>query len=460
MERYLTRWLDIPDLRRIEVYETHGGYCALRKALFEMTPEQIVNEVKNSNLRGRGGAAFPTGVKWSFIPKDSKKPVYVCCNADESEPGTFANRYELENDPHAIIEGILIACRAVGAHTCFVYMRGEFFTQKQIFETALGEARARGYLGPDVMGSGFGVEITVHRGAGAYICGEETGLLESLEGKRAYPRNRPPFPAVQGAFGCPTVVNNIETLSNVPHIIARGAEWYKTMGPVTSPGNKLFCLSGHVNKPGLYELAMGFPLKDLIYGVGGGILDGRALKAVIPGGSSFPVFTAEEAMKVNMDFDSVRAAGSLMGTAGVMVMHDGTCMVEVLQTVAHFYHHESCGQCTPCREGTGWIEKLLIELEAGRGRIEDLQTLLSVATNMEGNTICVLADSLSMPVKSFIPKFRSEFEDHVRLGRCPFKENGATLHVTSGDGDVHGPAAVSPNNANLHTTEADAEADN
>jgi NADH-quinone oxidoreductase subunit F len=426
MERLLTRWVDIPDLRRLDVYEAHGGYQALRKALFEMTPEQLVNEVKNSNLRGRGGAAFPTGVKWSFIPKESKKPVYVCCNADESEPGTFANRYQLENDPHGIIEGILICCRAVGSHTCFVYLRGEFSLQKQRLDAAIAEARAKGYIGKNIMGSGFDVEIWTHRGAGAYICGEETGLLESLEGKRAYPRNRPPFPAIQGAFGCPTVVNNVETLSNIPHIITRGADWYKAIGPEKSPGPKLFCLSGHLNRPGLYELPMGYPLKDLIYEVGGGILGGKQLKAVIPGGSSFPVFTAEEAVKVNMDFDSVRAAGSLMGTAGVMVMHQDTCMVDALKTIAHFYHHESCGQCTPCREGCGWIEKLLIDLEAGRGKMDDLQVLIDVATNMEGNTICVLADSLSMPVKSFVPKFRGEFEEHVRLGRCPFKDkNGA-----------------------------------
>jgi NADH-quinone oxidoreductase subunit F len=426
MERLLTRWVDIPDLRRLDVYEAHGGYQALRKALFEMTPEQLVNEVKNSNLRGRGGAAFPTGVKWSFIPKESKKPVYVCCNADESEPGTFANRYQLENDPHGIIEGILICCRAVGSHTCFVYLRGEFSLQKQRLDAAIAQARAKGYIGKNIMGSGFDVEIWTHRGAGAYICGEETGLLESLEGKRAYPRNRPPFPAIQGAFGCPTVVNNVETLSNIPHIITRGADWYKAIGPEKSPGPKLFCLSGHLNRPGLYELPMGYPLKDLIYEVGGGILGGKQLKAVIPGGSSFPVFTAEEAVKVNMDFDSVRAAGSLMGTAGVMVMHEDTCMVDALKTIAHFYHHESCGQCTPCREGCGWIEKLLIDLEDGRGKMDDLQVLIDVATNMEGNTICVLADSLSMPVKSFVPKFRSEFEEHVRLGRCPFKEkNGA-----------------------------------
>ncbi|HLH77936.1 MAG TPA: NADH-quinone oxidoreductase subunit NuoF [Candidatus Binataceae bacterium] len=420
MERYLTRWLDIPDLRRLSVYEAHEGYQAARKAFHELTPEQIINEVKASNLRGRGGAAFPTGVKWSFIPKDSKKPVYVCCNADESEPGTFANRYQLENDPHAIIEGILITCKAVGAHTCFVYLRGEFTLQKQRLDEAIAEAYAKGYLGKSVMGSGFAVDIYTHRGAGAYICGEETGLLESLEGKRAYPRNRPPFPAIAGAFGCPTVVNNVETLTNVPWIILRGADWYRSIGPEKSPGPKLFCLSGHVNKPGLYELPMGYPLKDLIYDVGGGILDGRQLKAVIPGGSSFPVFTAEEALKVNMDFDSVRAAGSLMGTAGVMVMHDGTCMVEALRIVAHFYHHESCGQCTPCREGTGWIEKLLTDLEAGRGNEADLDKLISIANNMEGNTICVLADSLSMPVKSFVPKFKDEFLAHVKLRGCPF----------------------------------------
>ena len=432
MERILTRWLDIPDLRKLEVYRAHGGYEALRKALFELTPEQIINEVKNSNLRGRGGAAFPTGTKWSFIPKEPKKPVYVCCNADESEPGTFANRYQLENDPHGIIEGILICCRAVGSHTCFVYLRGEFTVQKRILDAAIAEARAAGLVGKNIMGSGFDVEIWTHRGAGAYICGEETGLLESLEGKRAYPRNRPPFPAIQGAFMSPTVVNNVETLSNIPHIINRGADWYKSIGPEKSPGPKLFCLSGHVKLPGLYELPMGFPLKDLIYGVGGGILGDRQLKGVIPGGSSFPVFTAEEALKVNMDFDSVRAAGSLMGTAGVMVMNEDTCMVDVLKTVAHFYHHESCGQCTPCREGCGWIEKLLTDLEEGRGKMEDLQLLIDVASNMEGNTICVLADSLSMPVKSFVPKYRSEFEDHVRLGRCPFRDrNGGKFAIAA-----------------------------
>jgi len=427
MERILMRWLDIPDIRRLAVYEANGGYQALRKALFDMKPEEIINEVKSSNLRGRGGAAFPTGTKWSFIPKESKKPVYLCCNADESEPGTFANRFQLECDPHQILEGIVIACRAVGSHIAYIYFRGEFTVQTRIVETAIAEARAKGYIGKNIMGSGFDLEIYTHRGAGAYICGEESGLLESLEGKRGYPRNRPPFPAIQGAFGCPTVVNNVETLSNIPWIIKKGAAWYRSIGPEKSPGPKLFCLSGHVNKPGLYELPMGFPLHDLIHDVGGGISDGRKLKAVIPGGASFPPFNAEEAEKVLMDFDSVRAAGSLMGTAGVMVMHDDTCMVDVLRTVAHFFHHESCGQCTPCREGCGWIEKLLVDLEAGRGKQQDLDLLLNIADNMEGNTICVLADSLSMPTRGFIKKFRSEFEDHVRLARCPFRDRDGRL---------------------------------
>ncbi|HYB89427.1 MAG TPA: NADH-quinone oxidoreductase subunit NuoF [Candidatus Binataceae bacterium] len=427
MERILTRWLDIPDLKRLAVYEAHEGYQPLRKALFEMKPEEIVNEVKRSNLRGRGGAAFSTGTKWSFIAPNSPNPVYICCNADESEPGTFANRHQLENDPHGIIEGILIAARAVNSHTAYVYFRGEFAVQKRSLDEAIAEARAKGYIGKNIMGSGFDVEIYTHRGAGAYICGEETGLLASLEGRRGYPRNRPPFPAIRGAFASPTVVNNVETLSNVPWIIKRGADWYKSIGPETSPGPKLFCLSGHVNKPGLYELPMGYPLKDLIYDVGGGILGGKGLKGVIPGGTSFPVFTAEEAVKVKMDFDSVRAAGSLMGTAGVIVIREGTCMVDVLRTIAHFYHHESCGQCTPCREGCGWIEKLLTDLEAGRGKMEDLQVLIDVASNMEGNTICVLADSLSMPVKSFIPKYRAEFEEHVRLARCPFRDGEGKL---------------------------------
>jgi NADH-quinone oxidoreductase subunit F len=425
MERILTRWLDIPDLRKLDVYLANNGYKAARKAFFEMTTDDIINEVKKSNLRGRGGAAFPTGVKWSFIPKDSKKPVYVCVNGDESEPGTFANRYQFENDPHGIIEGILIACRAVGSHTAYIYLRGEFSVQKRSIDAALAEARAAGYVGKDVMGSGYGVDIWTHKGAGAYICGEESALLESLEGKRGYPRNRPPFPAIVGAFGCPTVVNNIETLSNVPHIINRGAAWYKAIGPEKSPGTKLVCVSGQVNKPGLYELPMGTPMKEIIYDIGGGIVGGKTLKAVIPGGASFPVLNKEESERAIFDFDSMRTIGSAMGSGVVIVIHEDTCMIDMLLATAHFYHHESCGQCTPCREGCGWIEKIMTEMEAGQGKIEQLELLNNISDNMVGNTICVLADSIAMPVKSYVTKFRDEFEAHIKLGRCPFKTASA-----------------------------------
>jgi NADH-quinone oxidoreductase subunit F len=304
-------------------------------------------------------------------------------------------------------------------------MRGEFTAQQRSINEALADARAAGYVGKDVMGSGYGVDIWTHKGAGAYICGEESALLESLEGKRGYPRNRPPFPAIVGAFGCPTVVNNVETLANVPHIINRGADWYKAIGPEKSPGTKLVCVSGHVNKPGLYELPMGTPMKEIIYDLGGGILDGKTLKGVIPGGSSFPVLNKEEAERAIFDFDSMRTIGSAMGSGVVIVIHEDTCMIDMLLATAHFYHHESCGQCTPCREGTGWIEKIMHEMEAGQGKIEQLELLNNISDNMVGNTICVLADSIAMPVKSYVAKFRGEFEEHIRLGRCPFKTASA-----------------------------------
>jgi NADH-quinone oxidoreductase subunit F len=402
----------------------NGAYDVWRDVLRAGDRAAVQAHVQASGLRGRGGAGFPTAQKWSFLPADSY-PRYLVVNGDEGEPSTFKDRMLVERDPHQLVEGIAISAYAIDCNLAFIYLRGEFALGYERLTRAIEDARAHGALGTNIFGSGFDLDIVVHRGAGAYICGEETALLESLEGERGMPRIRPPFPAIEGLYAKPTVVNNVETLSNVPHIINRGADWYKSIGPEKSPGPKLFCLSGHINKPGLYELPMGFPLKDLIYDVGGGILDGKALKGVIPGGSSFPVFTAEEAVKVNMDFDSVRAAGSLMGTAGVMVMHEDTCMVDALKTIAHFYHHESCGQCTPCREGCGWIEKLLIELEAGRGKMEDLKVMYDAAVNMEGNTICVLADSLSMPVKSFLPKYRDEFEAHIKLGRCPFKTASA-----------------------------------
>jgi NADH-quinone oxidoreductase subunit F len=430
-ELVLLKHRGIPDYHSIEVYESHGGYHATRKALVEMRPEQLVELVKSCGLRGRGGAGFPTGLKWSFLPKQTEKPVYLCVNADESEPGTFKDREIIEYDPHQLLEGIVISAYAIQCHKAFIYIRGEFVLGARILEQAVEEARAKGYLGRNILGSGFDLDVVVHRGAGAYICGEETGLIESLEGKRAYPRVKPPFPATFGVFSAPTIVNNVETLACVPHIVARGAEWFKSIGPEKGPGPKLYCVSGHVERPGVYELPMGTSLREILYEHCGGILGGRKLKAVIPGGSSVPVLTANE-IDVLMDFDSVAKAGSLLGSAGIIVMDETTCMVRTLEVIARFYHHESCGQCTPCREGTGWLHKVLRRLEEGVGREEDLQLLLDISDNMVGNTVCVLADAAAMPTKSFVTKFRSEFIDHVRLGRCPLRPEGAAPRAAVG----------------------------
>jgi NADH-quinone oxidoreductase subunit F len=426
-ERVLLRHRGIPDYHRLEVYERHGGYEAVRKAL-SLPPQQIVDMVKSSNLRGRGGAGFPTGMKWSFLPKPSEKPVYLCVNADESEPGTFKDREIIEYDPHQLLEGVIVSAYAIGAHRAFVYIRGEFARGARILEGAIAEAYARGYLGPDILGSGFSLDVVVHRGAGAYICGEETGLIESLEGKRAYPRIKPPFPATYGLFGCPTIVNNVETLACVPHIVVRGPEWFRSIGPEKSPGPKLYCVSGHVVRPGVYELPSGTPLREILYEHAGGVWKGRRLKAVIPGGSSVPVLTADE-IDVPMDFDSLARAGSLLGSAGIIVMDETTCMVRALEVIAKFYHHESCGQCTPCREGTGWLHRTVRRIEHGEGRSEDLDILISISENMIGNTVCVLADAAAMPTISFVKKFREEFADHVKLGRCPFREPGPGLEA-------------------------------
>ncbi|HSD10165.1 MAG TPA: NADH-quinone oxidoreductase subunit NuoF [Candidatus Binatia bacterium] len=422
-ERVLLRHRGIPDYHTIEVYERHGGYEATRKALRDFQPDQLVEMVKSSGLRGRGGAGFPTGLKWSFLPKQTDKPVYLCVNADESEPGTFKDREIIEFDPHQLLEGIVITSYAIRCHKAFIYIRGEFFLGAKVLERAIAEAQAKGYLGKNVFGRGFDLDVVVHRGAGAYICGEETGLIESLEGKRAYPRVKPPFPATYGVFGSPTIVNNVETLACVPHIVSRGPAWFKSIGPEKGPGPKLYCVSGHVERPGVYELPMGTPLREILYTHCGGIPGGRKLKAVIPGGSSVPVFRADE-IDVPMDFDSVAQAGSLLGSAGIIVMDDSTCMVRTLAVIARFYHHESCGQCTPCREGTGWLHKVLRHLEEGTGREEDLQLLMDISDNMMGNTVCVLADAAAMPTKSFVAKFRDEFVEHVRLGRCPFRPLG------------------------------------
>ena len=420
-ERVLLRHLDVPDIRKLDVYVENGGYEAAKKALTSLKPEEVTAQVKDSNLRGRGGAGFVAGMKWGFLPKDSGKPVYLCVNADESEPGTFKDRAIIEWNTHVLLEGILIAAYAINSHTAYIYIRGEFALGAKRLQQAIDDAYARGFLGKDIFGSGFDLDVYVHRGAGAYICGEETGLIESLEGKRAYPRIKPPFPAVYGLFGCPTIVQNVETLSCVPAIMQKGAEWFKAIGPETGPGPKIYCVSGHVEKPGLYELPLGIPLREVIYEHAGGIRGGKKLKAVMPAGSSFPILTPDE-IDVNMDFDSMRAIGAFLGTAGVIVMDEDTCMVQALEIIDRFYHHESCGQCSPCREGTGWLHKLLVRLEEGNGQPGDLDLIDRICTNMTGNTVCVLADAAAMPTQSYLSKFRDEFAAHITEGGCPLKK--------------------------------------
>ncbi|RME26082.1 MAG: NADH oxidoreductase (quinone) subunit F, partial [Deltaproteobacteria bacterium] len=374
--------------------------------------------VKAANLRGRGGAGFPAGVKWSFVPRDSQKPVYLCVNADEGEPGTFKDRAIMEHDPHAVIEGAIIASRAIGAHLAFIYVRGEFKKPIRRLSQALTEARQQGYLGKNILGSGYDLEMWVHPGAGAYVCGEETALIESNEGHRGMPRLKPPFPAQVGLFGGPTVVNNVETLANVPHIINRGAEWFASLGVEKNGGTKLFGVSGHVKRPGLYELPMGVSLFEIIFDHAGGMREGHELKAVIPGGSSTPVLTPEE-IDVSMDFDSLAKAGSMLGSGAIIVMDETTCIPRVAARLAKFYAHESCGQCTPCREGVPWIHMLLDRIEEGRGKPGDIDLVLDVCDNIQGHTVCPLGDACAMPVRAMVKKFRHEFERHVTDKRCP-----------------------------------------
>jgi NADH-quinone oxidoreductase subunit F len=413
MEKILTKNFALKDSHTLSIYESTGGYQTLKK-LFGMQPNDVIEEVKKSGLRGRGGAGFPTGMKWSFVPQNIPKPKYLCVNADESEPGTFKDRYIMELDPHRMVEGIIICSYAIRAHIAYVYIRGEFVFPKQRIDAAIAEAYQKGYLGKNILGSGYDLEVYVHRGAGAYICGEETALMESLEGKRGWPRLKPPFPAVVGLFGCPTVINNVETISALPYILENGAEAYKKFGTEKSPGTKMFSVSGHVNRPGNYELPLGYPLKKLIYEDGGGMRDGKGLKAVIPGGSSVPVLTAAEAEEATLDYEGLQAKGSMLGSGGVIVMDETTDMVKALTNLAHFYSHESCGQCSPCREGTGWAHKILKRILAGEGRREDLDRLLAIADNMAGKTICVLADALAMPIQSYLKKFRKEFEGYIK----------------------------------------------
>jgi len=414
----------------LEGYRRTGGYAALKKAL-EMAPAAVIDEVKKSNLRGRGGAGFPTGLKWSFVPKDSPKPKYLAVNGDESEPGTFKDRYILENDPHMMLEGIAIASYALGVHTAYVYLRGEFKLQAEKTESAIREAYAAGIFGKSMLGKDYALDCYLVRGAGAYICGEETALLESLEGKKGWPRLKPPFPAVVGLFGCPTVVNNVETLAAVPSIIEKGADWFAKLGTDKSGGTRLVCLSGSVNRPGVYEIGMNTTIRDLIYDptLGTGMPDGRKVKAVIPGGSSAPVLSGDE-LDVALEFEALKNKMTMAGSGGVIVMDDTSCMVRCLWRVARFYAEESCGQCTPCREGTPWQTRLLRKIEEGRGEPGDVEMLLNVASSIApfppiglGNTICALGDAAALPTHSFVTKFRAEFDAHIEQKRCPFGES-------------------------------------
>src|SRR5271163_3695100 len=412
----------VPDSRKIDTYIKHGGYVAIEKALKEMTPASLIDEVKKSGLRGRGGAGFPTGMKWSFVPKDSPKARYLICNADESEPGTCKDRPLMELDPHQLIEGMVIAGRAIGAHHGFIYVRGEYRYVLDILDVALGEAYARGYLGKNILGTGFDFDLISHTGAGAYECGEESALMESLEGKRGYPRIKPPFPAVVGLYGCPTVINNAETLSTVPAIINGGGDWYAALGTPKNGGTRLYSISGHVNKPGIYELPLGFPLRRMIYEVAGGMRNGKKLKAVIPGGSSCPLLSPDE-IDVAMDYDSVAKIGSMLGSGGTVIMDEDTCMVDVARRIMHFYAHESCGWCIPCREGTAWLKKMLDRFHEGGGREEDIPLIDELSKNMLGRTFCALGDAAALPTISIVKKWRNEFEDHLN-GKCTYKDAG------------------------------------
>jgi len=391
-------------------YERAGGYQALKKVLAGVPPDEVIDLVKKSGLRGRGGAGFPTGVKWGFIPKDHPGPKYLCCNADESEPGTFKDRQLMERDPHQVLEGIAIACYAIGAQTAYIYIRGEFRLGAKILERAIAEAREAGHLGSDVYGSGVTIQIYVHAGAGAYICGEETALLESLEGKRGKPRTKPPFPATHGLYQKPTVVNNVETLANVSHIVTRGSDWFAAIGaPPKSTGARIFCLSGHVRRPGNYELPVNATFRDLIYERGGGMRSDKPIKAFIPGGASAPFLTPDH-VDVPMDFESVALAGSMSGSGGVTVMEEGTSMVWAALRLMEFFYHESCGKCTPCREGSSWIVQILQRIQNKQGRPEDLRTLTDVCENIGGRTVCAFGDAEIAPVLSTLKYWRHEYE--------------------------------------------------
>src|SRR5487761_2364756 len=415
--RFVTENFETPGIDQIEVYRAHGGYAALEKALKSFEPDALVEEVKQSGLRGRGGAGFATGLKWSFLPKESPKPRYLCVNGDESEPGTFKDRMIMEVNPHLLVEGVIISAYATKVHQAFIYIRGELLKSGNQVVWAVREARAAGFLGKNILGSGFDLDIIVHHGAGAYICGEESALLESLEGKRGYPRLKPPFPAVVGLYGGPTVINNVETIATLPAVARYGAATYAAYGTEKSKGTRIYCLSGHVNRPGNYEAPLGIPLRSLIEDLGGGVREGRKVKAVIPGGSSTPMLGPDK-LDIPLDYESVAAAGSMLGSAGVIVLDDQTCIVAATLRMTEFYRDESCGKCTPCREGTFWLAQLLERLEAGEGRESDIDLLTDICDNIAGKSFCPLGDAATSCIVSSIKLFRDEYIHHVRAHAC------------------------------------------
>lgn len=406
----------IENLNRLDVYRANGGYEMYKKAI-AMAPADVIEEVKRSGLRGRGGACFPTGLKWSFMPKGNEKPKYLCINGDESEPGSFKDRQIFEYNPHLLIEGILIAGYAMGINKAFIYIRGEYHKWVSLMEKAVEEAYEAGLIGPrmrETLGGDYTLDIVVHKGAGAYICGEESSLMNSLEGDRPYPRVKPPFPAQVGLYGMPTTINNVETIANVPVILRIGAEAYSKIGAEKHPGTLLLGISGHVNKPGVYEVPSGLPLLDIINDLAGGVLGGKKIKAVIPGGSSMPILRGDQLEGVLMDAESLKAAGSAIGTGGIIVMDEDTDIPHMLRRLIHFYHHESCGQCTPCREGCGWLEKVLTRVDEGEASTADLDLLVDIANNIEGNTICALGEAAAWPTRYTITRLREEFEAKVK----------------------------------------------
>jgi NADH-quinone oxidoreductase subunit F len=424
--------IEVPGLANFQVYRELGGYAAVEKALKTFTPDELTDEVKKSGIRGRGGAGFPTGMKWGFIDKQSENPRYLVCNYDESEPGTFKDRHLGQFNPHLLIEGMILGSYALGVKDAYIYIRGELFYVMKIIDKAIQEAYAKGFLGDNILGSGYSLNLYCHPGGGAYICGEETALLESLEGKRGNPRIKPPFPAIVGLYGCPTVVNNVETIAALPWIVNNGSEAYAAIGIGNSKGTKLISACGHINKPGIYEIELGLPVEEFIYSdeYCGGIINGNKLKAVVAGGSSVPILPAELILKTAageprlMSYESLAdggfKTGTMMGSGGFIVMDHTTCIVKNLLTFARFYRHESCGQCSPCREGTSWMEKILMRIEGGQGTMKDIDLLVNIAKHVEGNTICPLGDAAAWPVASAILHFREEFEEHVKLQKCPF----------------------------------------